>query len=236
MTRGTLEEAPRRVVRGGRSIVSPLDVASGGTWVGFNDAGLAVAITNQETEWTEKPGRSRGLLAMDLLEDFDSAEEAKSMLLDPEVRSHYRRGNINVMDGRSAWHIVWDREIFCRELAPGGHIVTTLTRFPGVDWTERAEKMWPRVEARVRRGEQLLAGCHVGGVDECLEGLKALSRDHGEGRSPGSLCYHPDKDNFVQTSSTIIAVSEKIEGSRVLYCPGNPCENEYRDYSSVLRG
>ncbi|MCX6641773.1 MAG: NRDE family protein [Candidatus Bathyarchaeota archaeon] len=88
----TLEFPP---IRSGE-VTSPIDVASKGTWIGFNRKGLLVAITNQETETLEKPGRSRGLLALDILRNCASAEEAKTLLLEPKVRKPYRSGNFVV--------------------------------------------------------------------------------------------------------------------------------------------
>ncbi len=38
------------------------------------------------------------------------------------------------------------------------------------------------------------------------------------------------------TSSTIIAISDSIEDSRILYCSGNPCERPFVDYSYIVRG
>lgn len=144
---GTHEEPPSRV-ENGRTVYRPLDIASGGTWVGFNDAGFLVAVTNQETEFNGSPGRSRGLLAMDLLEGCASAEEAKVVLTDPSVRPAYRRGNFLLADAKEAWHVVWDRETWAHPLGLGGHVVTTLSIAPGVEWTERAEKLWVNVEKR----------------------------------------------------------------------------------------
>jgi len=232
---GTLEEPPR-VSWGRRRVFSPYDVASRGTWVGFNESGLLVAVTNQETEFNERPARSRGLLAMDLLDGCETAEEAKAFLTDPDVRWDYRRGNFVVADGNSAWQVVWDKETVAQRLQPGGHVVTTLTIFPGVEWTERAEKMWVNVEKRRIRALQLLGALDVSDLDGTVEGLKIIGSDHGSEKGPGSICYHYPTGENVQTSSTIMALGQEISNSRILYCVGNACENEYKDYSEMLKG
>ncbi|HIH88140.1 TPA: hypothetical protein HA344_02890 [Candidatus Bathyarchaeota archaeon] len=233
LNRGTVEEPPR-VFEGKRHVYAPYDVASKGTWIGFNEEGLLVAVTNQETELLEKPARSRGLLAMDLLDGCASAEEAKGFLTDPDVRWDYRRGNFFVADSESAWHVVWDRETEVRHLEAGGHVVTTLTVFPGVDWTERAERMWVNVEKRRIRALQLIDGLQPGNLDSLMASLKDFGTDHGAEKGPGSICYHYPTREYVQTSSTIIAVGTDVSDSRIHYCPGNPCEKEYSNYTSII--
>ncbi|MCX6648935.1 MAG: NRDE family protein [Candidatus Bathyarchaeota archaeon] len=233
LNRGTLEEPPR-VYEGRRRVYAPYDVASKGTWIGFNDSGLLVAVTNQETEVKERPARSRGLLAMDLLDGCDSAEEAKGFLTDPDVCEDYRRGNFLVADAESAWHVVWDRETEVRRLEPGGHVVTTLTMFPGVEWTDRAENVWVNAEKRRIRAIQLIDKMQLGNLDGLIASLKAMGADHGVEKGPGSICYHYPTGEHIQTSSTIIAVGSDVSESRIHYCPGNPCENEYRDYTSII--
>lgn len=233
LNRGTLEEPPR-VFQVARRVYAPYDVASKGTWVGFNESGLLVAVTNQETEVLEKPARSRGLLAMDLLEGCDSADEAKGFLTDPDVRWDYRRGNFLVADADSAWHVVWDRETDVRRLDPGGHTITTLTMFPGVEWSERAERMWGNAERRRIRAHQLLDNHQPGDIEGLTAMLKEMGADHGVEKGPGSICYHYPTGEYVQTSSTIIAVGSDVSDSRIHYCTGNPCENKYVDYSGIV--
>jgi len=214
----------------GKNVYAPVDVTSRGTWVGFNDSGLALAVTNQETDINEKPARSRGLLALDLLDGYESAREAKEFLVGSGVKELYRWGNFIVADGSEAWHIVWDKDIWVGRLEPGGHAVSTLTVFPGMDWTERAERYWVNVEKRRVRALKLIDEMEFKDVDSITDQLKVIGADHGSEKGPGSLCYHWPTGEYVQTSSTIIAVSEHVSRSRVLYCPENPCVNVYTNY------
>lgn len=234
LNKGTLEEPPR-VFEGKVRVYAPYDVASKGTGIGFNEDGLLVAVTNQETELAERPARSRGLLAMDLLDGCDSTEEARGFLTDPDVRWDYRRGNFFVADSESAWHVVWDRETDVRRLEPGGHVVTTLTMFPGVDWTDRADGMWVNAEKRRIRAVRLLDGMQPSDVGGLVAALKEMGADHGGERGQGSICYHYPTGEHMQTSSTIIAVGADVGESRIQYCPGNPCENSYREYSGIIK-
>ena len=76
----------------GDGVFAPYDYASGGTWFGFNRDGLMMGITNQETMLIDKPGRSRGLLALDVLRECSSSEDARRYLNDRSIRDQYRTG------------------------------------------------------------------------------------------------------------------------------------------------
>jgi uncharacterized protein with NRDE domain len=128
----TVEQPPRRI----GDVVCPIDVASGGTWIGFNGRGLLLAITNQETQTLEKPGRSRGLLALDILRDCSTAEEAKDLLLAPSTRAPYRTGNFVVADAETGHHVVWDVETHHLEVGPGS--------------TQWAQLQWSRASSGAR--------------------------------------------------------------------------------------
>ena len=60
---------PPRVWRAGnRAAVYPVDPVSGGTWIGVNDAGLALALLNRNRSGDARvAGRSRGTLIPELL-------------------------------------------------------------------------------------------------------------------------------------------------------------------------
>ena len=233
LDRGTLEEPPR-VFEGKRRVFAPYDVAFKGAWIGFNEDGLLVAVTNQETELLEKPARSRGLLAMDLLDGCASAEEAKGFLMVPDIRWDYRRGNFLVADADSAWHVIWDKETYAQRLAQGAHVITTLTVFTGIEWTERAERMWVNSEKRRIRAMQLLDHLKPGDIEGLITSLKWMGADHGSEKGQGSICYHCPTGEYAQTSSTIIAVESDVSESRIHYCSGNPCESQFKDYTSII--
>jgi uncharacterized protein with NRDE domain len=221
----TIEYPPNR----SSGVISPLDVASKGTWIGFNRKGLLVAITNQETETLEKPGRSRGLLALDILRDCASAEEAKKLLLEPETRTPYRSGNFVVLDANTGHHIVWDVDTYHFDISPGLYPVGTVTVVPGVRWSERSLRIYEGSEKRVTRARELLNEYKPKDIDDAVETLMKVSADHACGRTESSICWHhPD---FKQTSSTIMAVGSK---PRVYYCLGNHCESPYTDYSNIV--
>jgi uncharacterized protein with NRDE domain len=222
----TLERPPRRL---NGNTVAPLDVESGGTWMGVNDSGLLLAITNQETQRLPEPGRSRGLLALDILNDHDTAEEAKEHLLDPGIRGLYRTGNFTVLDPQTGWHVVWDRDTHVYPLAEGVYAVSTITMVPGIAWSDHARNIWVDAEKRRARAYELLSGYQPSSVGEAVAELMRVSADHGWGRSQSSICWHSPE--YRQTSSTIMAVAAEPGDPLVYYCEGNACENHFKDYS-----
>lgn len=81
---------------------------------------------------------------------------------------------------------------------------------------------------------ELLEKPHSNEIDAVIGELKMWSRDHGQGMEQGSICYHDPSGKNAETSATIIAVGDKVENSRILYCTGNPCVGEYQDYTGIL--
>ncbi len=227
-------EAPPRLVKGRRYLICcPVDVASGGTWVGFNEAGLFAAVTDQHSGPVIKPRRSRGLLLLDVLGGFSDSREAADYVRH-EVRKGYITGNFVVADEEAMFHVIYDGQVHVRELGPGAHVFTNLTMTPNVDLSDELIKaIHERAEARRTRAVKLLSGWEPSSLAEALEKLKTIAADHGDSPGRKSICYH-DSGDWKMTSSTILAVSHDFERSKVLYCPGNPCSSAFVDYSHVL--
>ena len=229
---GAVELTPR-TIEASRRIYYPVDVASGGTWIGVNEDGLLVAVTNQDSHRIEEPGRSRGLLALDLLGMYSDAAEAKEHLMEPGIRGDYRWGNFVAMDGGSAWHVVWDRETECREIGEGAYAVSNLTPTAGMDRTERVEELLGNAERRRSRALELAENV-VGPIDAAIEAMKGIAGDHGGEKGLGSICYHDPSGRYMQSSSTLMAITDELTNSLIHYCPGNPCQEDFRDYSYVI--
>jgi uncharacterized protein with NRDE domain len=209
----------------GDGVFAPYDYASGGTWVGMNRDGLMMAITNQETQKIDKPGRSRGLLSLDVLKECSSSTEAKAYLNDESIRDQYRTGNFVVADSEHAYHVLWDAITVNREIKPGPYAVGVVTRYPGLELTGRSKEVFPSSESRRLRAYRLLSEFKPANVEEAISKLMEVSADHEYGKTQGSICWHSDR--FMQTSSTIIALgSEPL----VYYCEGNHCENPFNQF------
>ena len=232
--RGTREHPPRRTELS-RNIYSLIDDASGGSWIGLNDTGLLMAVTDQDTAWVEIPERSRGTLVLDILEEFSDASSAKDYLGRAETRRGHRRGNFVVLDLESAWHIVWDRRTVVRDIGDGAYVVTNLTLLPDIEWTERVEGIWRHMERRRLRALELVGRLNASNIGGVVRSLMDVAADHSGEKGRGSIFYHNPSGDYIQSSSTLIAVSRPVSGSKIYYCAGNPCEGEFREYSHIFR-
>lgn len=115
--------ALRTSARGTR-FLAPLDLAAGGTWVGVNQHGLVVALTNHHTGSPPDPARaSRGILVQQMF-DHSSASAARDDVLCRRARD-YNPFHLVVADATSAflWHSSPTADA-PEDLAPGLHVVT----------------------------------------------------------------------------------------------------------------
>jgi len=94
---------------GGLEFAYPLDPRGGGSWIGANGRGLALALMNQHPEgYAAPPGlRSRGELIPALLSSLDAHEAASRMeRLDP---SPFAPFFLIALDARGPYHALrWD--------------------------------------------------------------------------------------------------------------------------------
>lgn len=226
-------EGPPRVSKGRRDVYHPLDESSRGTWIGFNDEGLFLAVTDQHTGGRQPSYRSRGLLLMDALTSFADAREALGHVKAELDEGGYKRGNFIIADFQRAYHVLNDERVEVEVLKPGLHVVTNLTV---KDWMN-LENTPPDVAkyANMRKGRaiELASRLKPSALPRLVDELKVMASDHGGGPDRGSICYHGGVE-WCMTSSTVMVVSGELKGSRILYCKGNPCENRFSDYSSLV--
>ncbi len=208
--------------RGSPSFVAPRDVKAGGTWIGVNDAGLFVGITNR---WVEVEGggeRSRGLLVRDAL-GTESAEEA-ARLVERAVREHRYEGfNLVLADSSAAILLEWDGRLRVRNLSPGVHVVVNVGADGEFFEPERRPEMGPEQGDNAARILEALWPEPGEGHDVWLDRAKAVLADHNYG-----VCVHgegPD-GNYGTRSSSLVTV---LDGGHVGYqfAPGPPCETAY---------
>lgn len=160
---------------------------------------------------------------------------AKDYLSRAETRHGYRRGNFVVLDHESAWHIVWDRGTAVRPIREGAYIVTNLTLLPDIEWAEEVERIWRHMERRRLRALELVGWLNTSNIGGVLRSLMDVAADHGCENGPASICYHNPSGDYIQNSSMLIALARPVSGSKIYYCAGNPCENEFREYSHIFR-
>lgn len=185
-----------------------------GTWLGVNDAGLAVAVTNRSDSRLpfEEQTRSKGLLAVDLL-DFNDPEEAMRFA-QSELTSGGFGGCNYLIAGRDAAFVVEApgvSSVRIKELSPGIHAMTNLDvddrndpriRIVAAEFDPRD---FPASAARLCRDERIvLPGLERGTISSSLIAIgdeilfdhirgDPRGRDYDRSRLPDDGMTHPSR-------------------------------------------
>lgn len=203
--------------KNGPSVIAPEDRQAGGTWVGVNDMGLVVAISNRHEGEFDTTRRSRGLLCRDALRR-SSTLEVKDFLEEELEEVVYNPFNLLYADQGRAFVTYHGEASETVELEGQTHVLANLD----VD---------DPTSPRVQRTRDLLATVAYPDLETALTALQRIAADHEEVEGQ-SICLHGEKVGTV--SSTIIALAEAFPAqSHFLYRAGRPCEGPYEDYSGL---
>ena len=208
---------PPRVLDADAGIVAPQDEEAGGTWVGYNDAGLFVAVTNRRADTDGE--RSRGLLVRDALAQ-ESAQEAVSFVRSELADREYAGFNLVVADAveRSstssrtpsenageATLLEWDGVLRSTHFDPGVHVVVN-------EGPDGAVRKADRIREAVRPDSDST-------VDDWFDRAKEVLRNHDL-----EVCVH--EEGYGTRSSSLVAI-EADGTARYWFADGKPCETEY---------
>jgi uncharacterized protein with NRDE domain len=98
---------------------APVDLKAGGTWIGLNESGVVVALTNIYPGRKDPEFRSRGALVVDLLH-LEEAERIPAVLRANLDNRRYNNFNLLVADRASAYLFTWKgRNLKQHDLAAG---------------------------------------------------------------------------------------------------------------------
>ena len=195
---GILDEDP--------TVVAPQDEEAGGTWIGYNDEGLFVGVTNRRADIDGE--RSRGLLVRDALAR-ESAADAVSYVESELAEREYAGFNLVVADAEDAVLLEWDGVLRTTALDPGVHVVVN----EGYDGEARKST---RIREVARPDDEETA-------EAWFERMKGVLADHDMG-----VCVHGD--GYGTRSSSLVAVESSGEG-RYRFADGRPCETDYEEVS-----
>lgn len=222
----------------GRRAVAPRDEEAGGTWMGYNEDGVFVALTNR---WVESPegDRSRGQLVLDAL-DSPSAEDAARTVERELDERHYEGFYLLLADANACLLVTDAAEI--TQFDPGVHVVMNV----GYDESYFVPEFRPSpAERQAANGRRLLAalqpepgesptewrdragdalGDHAFGV--CI---------HGGEPVPNGDDPNPDRapEGFGTKSSALVTIDEAGDG-RFWYADGPPCETPYERVDATV--
>lgn len=217
----------------GRRAVAPRDEEAGGTWMGYNEEGVFVALTNR---WVESPPgeRSRGQLVLDAL-DSPSAEDAARTVERELDRRRYEGFFLLLADAAACILVTDEGGGSLTHLDPGVHVVMNVgydasyivpeaRPGPAKRQAENGRRLFEYLQPepgerhdawRERAGDAL--GDHAFGV--CIHGGEPVG-DDGDA--------NPDRapEGFGTKSSSLVTVDDDGDGE-FWYADGPPCETAY---------
>lgn len=216
---GRPSEPPAMRQEGETRILAPKDLKAGGTWLGVNEHGLFVGITNRWTPEPAEPERSRGLLVMDTLQAPDASSAADSVeAVNPD---HYAPFHLLIADRERAFLLWSDGTRIRREtLAPGFHVLTerSLGAAPS-----------PRIDLLHRKVTDLF-GPTAPVPTQCMELLRTKAEPSIEG-----ICVHDVDRQYGTRSSTILMLAADAKRSLMLHADGPPDRTDYTDRTADLK-
>ncbi len=192
--------------------VAGLDSRAGGTWLGVNQRGLIVAVTNgPKSELPSKP-RSRGLLARDVLH-CRTASEASNQAANELATNRFAGCNFLCADTDAVYVIHGGDWLRLLPLPPGRHVLTTGT-------------VNNLADRRIAHALGFLAERPLATSGECVAALMTLCAEP-------EICVRGEKGGTV--SSSLIVLRPKLAESGYWHAQGPPDRTPYQDCSHLLR-
>jgi uncharacterized protein with NRDE domain len=209
---------PPRILDGACRAVAGIDPLAGGTWLGVNQKGVLIAVTNRQRARVPVQPRSRGLLVRELL-TCPTARIAEKRATSELDSGQYQGCNLVCADRERAAVLQWGDVLRVRALPPGLHVLANR------DVDDEAD---PRVSFALKWLEQRDYSIAA----DCIAALKTLCAKGGDDGQP-TMCFRGPERGTV--SSTIVAVQPDLIGSVYLHAQGPPDRTPYVDYSPLLR-
>ncbi|MEY4723676.1 MAG: hypothetical protein RLZZ324_1189 [Candidatus Parcubacteria bacterium] len=202
------DEDPKREARMpghlSHAVFAPQDMKRGGTWMGVNVHGVAVAITNRNYDIAPKGQYSRGQLVMDALASR-CGDEALSLVMEmnPEAYSGF---HLIIADAKQAYLVVNDgRHLTSQGFLPGMHVITSYGVHAGHSQRDHL----------IRSFIPPIIAC-------CPSDLKSLLTFHGKDPEDGT-CSHGD-GVFMESRFSMIARLPAAQRAWDLHWrEGRPC-------------
>jgi hypothetical protein len=198
-------------------VVAPRDSRADGTWLGYNEHGVVVGITNRWLDADIEGERSRGLLVRDAL-GAETAEEAVRTVERELVEQTYDGFNLIAADTNAAVLVESGHERRVRALSPGVHVVVNVGADGGYAVPARrqeAGEQQARNADAVRGALKPEPGERPAGW---LDRAAAVLGDHEYG-----VCVHGD--GFGTKSASLLWLAD--DKRRYEFADGPPCESDF---------
>lgn len=210
---------PPTVQPGSPRVLCGRDQRAGGTWLGVNEHGLLVAVTNRFGQPGPAGAPSRGILCRRML-DCPSAQDAADLALTELSGGEYAGANYLCLDRREGRIVEGDRPVRSTALAPGLHLVTNGNHDDPGDMRQNFAR-WliaPRFPATA------------------AEFVAAAQRVLAQGPdASGERTIVVRQDDRGTVSSSIVVLAARPEQSLYYFAAGSPDRAPYEDCSPALR-
>jgi hypothetical protein len=208
-----------KIQSGSPRIVCGGDKVAGGTWLGVNQFGLVVAVTNRARVRPPLEPRSRGLLCRELL-NSRNARDAAAHASRELMTGRYAGANYLCADGKYAAVVYGGPRVEIHELQPGLHTLSNGNlNDPHDDRHDFVRRMLT---------------LHT--LDSAVTFLAVASRAFSrKADSEGRRGVVLTGAGFGTVSSTLISLPRKIQQSTMQYSDGPPSDRPYEDLSALLR-
>jgi uncharacterized protein with NRDE domain len=198
------------------AVVAPLDEEAGGTWIGANEQGVVVGITNRWTDVDLAAERSRGLLVRDALAT-STAADAVAVVEDAVAVDEYDGFNLVVADADTCSSLEWDGDLDVHAFDPGVHVVVNVGRVDEFDIPSSRREYAERQAENARDVQDALQVRAEETASEWRARAAAILGDHDYG-----VCVHGD--GFGTRSSSLVQTGPEFA---YWFADGPPCETEY---------
>ncbi len=200
-----------------RKVLAPKDLEAGGTWLGTNDAGLFVGITNRFAATRHPDRRSRGEIP--LLALAQKKPEQAVQAIRKQSATAFNAFHLLIADAHEA-RIIWSNgETFHElELKPGIHILTESSFEAGP--ADRSLFIEGYLEARVKNGSIAIPD-----IQKLL----------GEKRDPSfhGLCVDVPEINYATRSACVY--QQRADGEREFhYSEVPPDQQQWSNLSHLI--
>lgn len=212
-------ESRRPVVHPGRPrVLCGSDAVAGGTWLGLNEHGLLVGVTNRGYQPPSAESRSRGLLCREMLA-CGSAEEAAELARHELSMGRYAGANFVALDALSGWLIAWVGRLQIHSLEPGLHLLTNGDlNDPG--------------DPRQNFARRLFAERAPHSVEEFIASAQFVCSRAGTDVSDETIIVRGSSRGTV--SSTLVALTDDLSGSQYWFAEGPPDRVAYENLTPLV--
>jgi uncharacterized protein with NRDE domain len=207
---------PPQILDGRLRAVGGRDPVAGGTWLGLNERGVLVAVTNRPRWDLPATPRSRGLLVRDLLQ-CASAGAAMDLAARELGGKKYAGCNVVCADMGSLYVVQAGDWLRVRPMPPGIHVLTTHDVDDASD-RRLGHALWWLNQRRYARAA------------ECVAALQELCAQTGNGDP--AICVRGPQGGTI--SSSIVVLRQPLARGQYLHAQGPPDTTPYADYSNLL--